>query len=129
MEVKLNIGNPKDGKTVTHTIPDGKPLYGIRLGQEFKGELIDKTGYVFKVAGGSDNAGFPMRSDVEGAVRRKVLLAGGVGFKPKRDGIRRRVTVSGNSVGPNTAQVNCVVVKAGSAPLVEPPAEEAPAAE
>ncbi len=121
MEIKLTVGDAS-GKSVTLSLPEGKPLYGKHLGEEFKGELIDRTGYVFRITGGSDNAGFPMRTDVNGTARRKVLLAGGVGFRPKRKGIRIRKTVCGNTVGERTAQLNVRIVKAGPKPLVEAPA-------
>ncbi len=127
MELKINVGNPKTGHTTPLTLAEPKPLFGLKMGSTFKGEMIDKTGYEFKIVGGSDNAGFPMRRDVEGAVRRKVLLAGGVGFRSKRKGMRSRRTVAGNTVGPNTAQLNVIIVKEGKQPLVEPPQEEAPA--
>ncbi len=127
MELKINVGNPKTGKTTPLTFAEPKPLFGLKMGNTFKGEMIDKTGYEFKIVGGSDNAGFPMRRDVEGAVRRKILIAGGVGFRSKRKGMRSRRTIAGNTVGPNTAQLNVVIVKEGKEPLdapTEAPAEE-----
>ena len=124
MEIKLNIAN-KEGKTVTLPMEDGKVLYGKKLGDSFKGELIDRTGYVFRISGGSNNSGFPMRRDVEGTARRKVLISGGVGLHSRRKGLRRRRSVSGNTIGPSTTQVNIVVEKAGKQPLVEATKEEA----
>ena len=34
--------------------------------------------------GGSDKDGVPMRGNVHGGVRRKVVLSGGAGFNPKK---------------------------------------------
>jgi len=127
MELKINVGNPKTGKTTPVTLAEPKPLFGLKMGDTFKGELIDKTGYEFAIVGGSDNAGFPMRRDVEGAVRRKILLAGGVGFRSKRKGMRSRRTVAGNTVGVNTAQLNVVIKKEGKEPLDAPAEPEAQA--
>jgi small subunit ribosomal protein S6e len=42
-----------------------------------------------------------------------MLLTGGVGYDPQRDGERRRVTVRGAEVSDETAQVNVRVVDGG----------------
>lgn len=123
MELKINVSE-KDGKTTPITIPSSKPLHGIKIGDSFKGELIDKTGYVFVVTGGSDASGFPMRADVQGSAKKKILLTGGVGYRPKRKGLRVRKTVAGNMVGERTSQLNVRIDKAGKQPLVEAPKEE-----
>ena len=127
MELKVNIGQA-DGTTTQLTIPDAKNLHGLKLGDTLKGELIDKPGYEFLITGGSNNSGVPMRRDVEGPGQRKILISGGVGFKPTRKGIRVRKSVAGNMVGARTAQLNVKVTKAGKQPLTEAPAEEAPEA-
>lgn len=127
MELKLTIADPKNGTSTQLSIPEGKPLHGLRIGDTFKGELIDKTGYEFRITGGSDNAGFPMRKDAEGTGRRKILIAGGVGYRKKRAGIRARRTVAGSNVGPQISSLNIVIEKQGKAPLIEVPAEEAAA--
>ena len=51
-----------------------------------------------EITGGSDNDGFPMRKDVEGSARKKIILTGAPGFHPKTDGLRKRKSVRGWSV-------------------------------
>jgi len=127
MAIKLNIGDPKSKKTVQIELDDAnsQALHGKRIGQTFKGELVDKPGYEFLITGGSDTAGFPMRNDVEGESRRKVLIAHSIGNRKRRKGMRLRRTVSGNTVSAITTQLNVKIVKYGSKPLFEAKAEEA----
>ena len=122
MELKINIGQA-DGTTHQFTLENSKPLQGKQIGDTFKGEVIDKPGYVFTITGGSNASGVPMRKDVQGDRQRKILISGGVGYKPSRKGIRVRKSVAGNTIGPKTAQVNAKVEKAGSKPLTEAPEE------
>lgn len=123
MELKINIGQA-DGTTTQLTLANAKPLQGKKIGDTFKGEILDKPGYEFTITGGSNNSGVPMRKDVDGVAQRKILISGGVGFKPSRKGMRVRKSVAGNTIGPRTAQVNARVSKAGKNPLTEAPAEE-----
>ena len=122
MEIKINIGDPKTGKTHKKVLAEdaAKILFGKKIGETFKGEAIDLSGYEFEIKGGSDSTGFPMRYDVQGTLRKRILIAGGVGFNPKRKGIRRRKLVAGNEVYEKTAQINLKVVKYGKEPLEKP---------
>ncbi|MFH1073326.1 MAG: 30S ribosomal protein S6e [Nanoarchaeota archaeon] len=131
MEFKLNFGDPKTGKTFKKVIKDDdcKPFLGKKIGDQVKGDLLGLEGYEFEIAGGSDYCGFPMRKDVEGSMRKKVLLAYGVGIHPGRKGLRRRKTVAGNTVYSRTSQVNLKILKHGKAPLAEAKAEEGEAKE
>jgi small subunit ribosomal protein S6e len=52
---------------------DLKALNGLKIGQTFKGEIIDYPGYEFQITGGSDNAGFAMRKDINNNARAKIL--------------------------------------------------------
>jgi small subunit ribosomal protein S6e len=132
-EIKLNIGDPKTGKTYKLEVKDdqAKPLIGKYIGQKIKGELIDLTGYEFEITGGSDSCGFPMRRDARGPGRKKVLITGGVGLNSKRKGMRKRRTVAGSTIYDKTAQINLKILKMGSKPLApeEEKKEEAKAEE
>ena len=44
---------------------------------------------------------------------REVLLNGGTGFEPTREGERRRVTVRGREVSDDTRQINARIVGRG----------------
>ncbi len=131
MEFKLNIGCPKTKKCVKKELKDTdcKALIGKKIGEVLKGEAIDFPGYEFKITGGSDASGFPMRHDVDSNQRKKILISSGVGIKKKkRKGIRVRRTVAGNTIHEKTAQINMKILKYGPQPLEkveEPKAEEA----
>ena len=125
-EIKLVIGNPKTKKCHQKVLaPDAsKALMGMKIGEKFKGEKIDMTGYEFEITGGSDNCGFPMRKDLTGTLRKKILTVSGIGVVQGRKGMRQRKTVAGNTIFEKTAQVNVKVLKEGKTPLDEPKKEE-----
>jgi len=110
-EVKIVIGYK--GKSYQKSIEN--KLIGKKIGDKISGDIIGLKGYELEITGGSDNAGFPMRSDVPGMGRKRILLAKkGVGLrKLKRKGARIRKTVRGNTIGDNIAQINLKVLKVG----------------
>jgi len=141
---KIVISDPKKGKSMQKEARDdaAQPFIGMKIGDKFKGELLDLAGYEFQITGGSDFAGFPMRKDVPGTVRNKILGVKGVGITNKKkhkkktvkglrtmDGMRQRVTMAGNTVFDKTAQINVKILKEGSAKLefVDKPKEAKPA--
>lgn len=127
-EHKINIGDSKSKKTYNKTFEDISGLYEKKIGDTVNGEVIDLAGYEFLITGGSDSSGFPMRKDVEGTMRKRILITGGVGMKnQKRKGLRLRKMVAGNTIYEKTSQINLKVTKWGKGPI-EAPAEE-PAAE
>jgi len=121
---KIVIGT-KDGKCVQKEVAeaDAKSLIGKKIGDTIKGEIIGLTGYEFLITGGSDYAGFPMRSDIAGPGRKKVLAVQGIGIKKKGEGQRQRKTVCGNTIHANTAQINVKVAVVGKTPIVAEPKE------
>ena len=60
-----------------------------------------------------------MKKDVDGPRRIKSLLTGGVGYKPKGDGVKRRKTVRGNTIAEDIVQINTIVTKAGSKSIAD----------
>jgi small subunit ribosomal protein S6e len=98
---------------------DSKKLIGLIIGEEFNASLVGLAGYKLKITGGSDKNGFPKKKDVDGQRRIKSLLAGGIGFKPIRDGQRRRKTVRGNTVSNDIVQINTVVTQKGEKDIKE----------
>jgi small subunit ribosomal protein S6e len=130
MEFKVNIGDPKTGKTVQKVV-SGKEADAFlkhKIGDKISGDVIGFAGYEFEITGGSDYCGFPMRRDVRGTARKKVLIVGGVGLRHNVRGRKVRKTVAGNTVYSKTAQINLKVLKLGAQPLVEEK-KEAPAEE
>jgi small subunit ribosomal protein S6e len=126
MEMKINIGDPKAKRTLTHTLAaeDAKALFGRKLGDKVKGDILGKAGYEFEITGGSDNAGFPMRRDATGTGRRKILVTRSIGQQRTKKGVRIRKTVAGNTVSEFTSQLNVKVTKHGGQPLFEEKKEE-----
>lgn len=122
---KVVIGT-KDGKCVQKEVgePDSKNLLGRKIGETVKGEIMGLTGYEFVITGGSDYAGFPMRKDIQGQGRKRILAVQGIGMKRKRKGQRQRKTVCGNTIHTNISQINLKITQEGKTPLVEAKAEE-----
>ncbi len=60
-----------------------------------------------------------MRKDLPGVKRRNLLLTTGIGFGTTEQGLRRRKSVRGSSISPETSQLNLKVTQAGSKPLEE----------
>ena len=108
-------------------VDDGKQLNGLKIGEEFDGQIVGLDGYTLKITGGSDKNGFTMKKDVDGPRRIKSLLSGGIGYKPKAKGVKRRKTVRGNTISDDIVQINTIVTKAGIKTISEilNPEEEA----
>jgi small subunit ribosomal protein S6e len=112
------------------------PLVGTRIGQTIEGAMAGMQGYKLKLTGGTDKDGIPMRPDVHGSAKARIVLSGGVGYTPKNRGEQKRKVVRGNTVSQETTFLNFVVVEAPKARKkkeakaeAEAPAEEKPAQE
>lgn len=119
--MKIVISDPKTGKSYQKEIDKNSEasFYHKKIGDTINGESVDLQGYQFKITGGSDTAGFPMRSDLKGPKRTKLLITKGVGLRNSEKGYRQKKSVRGNTVSEETAQINTVIVKAGTANLEE----------
>ena len=113
MAFKLVISEGENSHQLEVEATESKKLIGLKIGDNFDASLVGLKGYTLKITGGSDKNGFPMRKDVEGPRRIKSLLAGGIGFNPKRDGQRRRKTVRGNTISDDIVQINAIVDQKG----------------
>jgi small subunit ribosomal protein S6e len=120
---KLNIsgGSEGPGKGLSKLIEIDEKRFrfeNMKIGETIKGGLIGFPNYEFQITGGSDASGFPMRRDVHGPVKKKILVANrGTGYKPIRKGQKRRKTVRGNEITYDMALINLKVVKYGEAEL------------
>jgi len=95
------------------------PIFGKKIGDVISGEFLGLSGYDLAITGGSDKDGFPMRKDIDGQARKKLIMTKGIGFNTKVDGKRKRRIARGNTVTQDIAQVNCKVVKAGEKSVFE----------
>ncbi len=94
---------------------DKNLFVGKKIHEKVSGNAIaDMAGYEFEICGGSDKDGFPMRTGVQGSVRKKLLVADGAGYNAKGPGIRRRKGIHGEVVSERIAQVNLKVLKEGA---------------
>lgn len=124
-EFKLVISDAK-GKAVQKEVKNEQADAFINkvIGDKISGDSMGFPGYEFEITGGSDKAGFPMRKDVIGTQRKKILTTHSTGVHIKRKGIRKRKTVAGNTIHENSSQINLKVLKEGKAPLAQAKPEE-----
>jgi len=116
---KLVISEGEKSHQVEVDAAQSKKLNGLKIGEEIDASLVGLSGYKLKITGGSDKNGFPMKKDVDGPRRIRSLLSGGLGFKPKSDGQRRRKTVRGNTISDDIVQINTIVTEKGSKSIDE----------
>lgn len=99
---------PSKAWQITLDDEKSRKLIGLRIKDEIDASIIGLKGKLV-ITGGSDNSGFPMRPDIPGGAKKRVLLSQPPGFRPKRKGERRRKTVRGNMITEDIVQVNTVL--------------------
>jgi len=107
-DFQVSVADPDDGATYQFEVDgqDANRFLNRDLGSEVDGSAVGHDGVTLELTGGSDEAGRPMRDDVSGSELKELLLEGGVGYHPSRDGERKRVTVRGRRISEATAQIN-----------------------
>ena len=118
MTIKLNIG-VKSGKSFKKelSVDESRNLYGKKCGETLRGEFFGISGSAeFEITGASDKCGFPMRKDLPGVGKKRILLTKGVGFRGKLrkkrfGGLRLKKTVSCNTIDEKIVQLNLKCVK------------------
>jgi len=121
-DFQIAVADPETGRSHRRDIEgqDANRFIGKSIGDEVDGGAVGLSGYTLEITGGSDETGRPMRPDVAGPNLKKILVAeNGVGYKPDRDGERKRVTVRGREISDVTSQVNVAVAEAGSQSIEE----------
>ena len=103
---KIIISDTK-GKSIVRELKDNdaNPLLGLLIGQETDASLVGLEGKI-KITGGSDKSGIPMRPDVLGASRKRVLIPKGVGLQNAEKGLRKRKLLRGNTISEEIYQIN-----------------------
>jgi small subunit ribosomal protein S6e len=115
-EFQLVVSDPKKG-IAYKLVSDGSGLVGKSIGDEVDGSLLRLDGYKLVITGGSDRDGFPLRRDLPGSIKKRILLAGGVGYHPKLKGRKERRMLRGREISPDTSQINLKIVGYGSTPV------------
>merc|ERR1719270_560579 len=93
------------------------PFYDKRMAAEGPGDTLGDQfkGYIFKISGGNDKQGFPMKQGILVNNRVRLLFKKGMScFRERRRGSRKRKSVRGCIVGPDLAVLSFVVVKKGA---------------
>jgi small subunit ribosomal protein S6e len=117
--MKLNIAYPATGCQKVFDFEDEKKVrifYDKRLSQEVDGTSLgdEWKGYIFRISGGNDKQGFPMKQGVLTNQRVRLLLAKGHScYRPRRTGERKRKSVRGCIVDANLSVLSLVIVKKG----------------
>jgi small subunit ribosomal protein S6e len=118
---QLNISNPSTGCQICIEIEDERKLrtlYDLRVAAEVDGANLgdEYKGYIFRISGGNDKQGFPMKQGVITNGRVRLLLKEGSScYRQRKSGERKRKSVRGCIVGPDLSVLNLVQVKKGDA--------------
>jgi len=121
--MKLNISYPKNGTQKCIDVDDEKKyrnFFEKKLGQEVDADFLgdEFKGYVFKIAGGNDKQGFPMKIGVMTNTRVRLLMGANTScYRPRRSGERRRKSIRGCIVGSDISALHLIIVKKGAAEL------------
>lgn len=122
MEFKVVISDPSTGRAYQKVVSgaNANKLIGKEVGDVINGTIVElPPDYELQITGGSDKDGFPIRPDIPGPVRKRILLSGGVGYRPKEKGVRKKKMVRGRVITRDIVQINMKVVKHGKVPLEE----------
>jgi len=117
--MKFNIANPATGQQKTVEIEDERRtriFFDKKISQEVAADPLgdEWAGYVFRISGGNDKQGFPMKQGVLLPYRVRLLLSDGHScYRPRRTGERKRKSVRGCIVGPDISVLSLVIVKQG----------------
>ncbi|KAF8069266.1 40S ribosomal protein S6 [Lyophyllum atratum] len=121
--MKFNIANPATGAQKLLDIDEERRFrifYDKKIAQEVPGDSLgdEWKGYIFRITGGNDKQGFPMKQGVLLPYRVKLLLAEGHScYRPRRAGERKRKSVRGCIIGPDIAVLSLVIVKQGESDI------------
>ena len=119
VEFKVVVNDGKTGKSYQVPVSGhhANSLIGKKINDEVDGIFISLPGYKLKITGGTDKNGFPMRKDLPGMARRRLLLSESTGCHPTENGMRTKKSVKGNTVNQDIVQINMSITKHSSKPI------------
>ncbi|MBN1763131.1 MAG: 30S ribosomal protein S6e [Methanomicrobia archaeon] len=120
--MQIVISDSKTGKAYKVEGKDAEAnalFIGKRIGEVVDADILGLGGYALEITGGSDKQGMPMRKDVAGPVRKRILITDPPGYQPKEQGKRRRKSVRGNEISTEISQINLIVKDYGKKSLAE----------
>ena len=118
--MRITLAYPENGTQVCVDIDDPQALaslYDLHLGQDVEGKNIGEQfdGYVFRIGGGFDKQGFPMKQGVITPRRIRLLLKAGTScYRPRKDGERKRKTVRGCIISSEISALHMIVIQKGA---------------
>jgi small subunit ribosomal protein S6e len=119
VEFKIVVNDGKSGKSHNVQIEGhhANSLIGKKIGDDVDGIFVSLPGYKLQITGGTDKNGFPMRKDLPGSTRKRLLLSKSQGFKPKEHGKRYKKSIRGNTINQEIVQINMRITKHSSKPI------------
>lgn len=121
VEFKTIVNDVKTGKSYNVTVSGyhASSLDGKNIGDVVDGIFVGLPGYKLMITGGSDGNGTPMRGDLPGKKRKKLLLSDSLGYHETYHGERRRVAVRGSTISSDIVQVNMKIAEYGPKSIEE----------
>lgn len=116
---KLCINNKERAYSKELNEQESQDFINKKIGEKISGNSFGFKGYEFEITGGSDKQGFPMRFNLPGTARKRLLLYKGPCVKIKRRGMRKRKTCRGNIIAEDIKQISIKVLKEGDKKLVD----------
>jgi len=119
--MKINVAYPATGCQKLFEINDEhkvRPFYEKRMGAEVDAATLgaEWKGYVFRITGGNDKQGFPMKQGVLTQGRVRLLLSKGHScYRQRKTGERKRKSVRGCIVDGQLSVLSVTIVKKGEA--------------
>lgn len=114
-EFEVVISDPKEGMSYQTNVEGhhANSIIGKKIGDDVDGIFVGLPGYKLKITGGSDIDGFPLKKNIPGPGRKKVLGKGGVGFRGLKQGVKAKKTFRGNTISNEVTQLNMKVIEHG----------------